>query len=79
MSIIRNIQFVSFRDLKIAYFLQGKALQEINCFRSLQETNLYVPSKTHDICCLSTRSLSVLVSVIKSLYVLRSWQLLAAE
>ena len=52
MSIIRNIQFVSFRDLKIAYFLQGKALQEINCFRSLQETNLYVPSKTHDICCM---------------------------
>ena len=37
---------------EIAYFLQGKALQEINCFRSLQEINLFLPSKTHDIPCL---------------------------
>ena len=36
-----------------AYFLQGKALQEINCFRSLQERNPFLPSKTHDIGCLS--------------------------
>ena len=33
------------------YFLQDKALHEIKCFRSLQEGQLFLPSKTRDIGC----------------------------
>ena len=51
------------QGLETAYFLQGKALQEINCFRSLQERNPFLPSKTHDIGCFFGREIEFKILV----------------
>ena len=39
MSFYQEETIYCLQGSEIAYFLQGKALQEINCFRSLQEIN----------------------------------------
>ena len=51
MNFIRDIQFISFRDLKQIVFFRAKPFRKQTAFRPLQEINLYVHSKTHDIGC----------------------------
>ena len=43
--LFRNILFISFRDLNCLFPSGPLALQEINSLRSLQEINLYIPSR----------------------------------
>ena len=42
--LFKNILFISFRDLNCLFTSGPLALQEINCLRSIQEINLYIPS-----------------------------------